>query len=295
VLIGHVTRDVLDGGTRAGGTVLYAGVAAARLGRRVGIATVCGADFELPAELADVDVARRDAAHTTTFALTAPVALATASDGASPGERTLRLLERAPALRAADVPPTWRTGVRPASAAERPDRIVHLAPVADEVPRGAVAWCRGGQVVATPQGWLRRFGLNGEVAPLSAPLEALPSAGLDALVLSVEDVGGDEEAIHQLGRRVPVLVATRGARGCTVYARGPAVDVPSPPAREVDATGAGDVFAAAFFVRLGETGDPVASACFAACAAALSVEGRGLSRIPTRAQVEARLDTWAAS
>ena len=58
---------------------------------------------------------------------------------------------------------------------------------------------------------------------------------------------------------------------------------------EVDSTGAGDVFAAAFFVRLDETGDPRASAGFASCAAGVSIEGVGVARIPDRGAVEARL------
>jgi ATP-dependent Clp protease ATP-binding subunit ClpA len=58
---------------------------------------------------------------------------------------------------------------------------------------------------------------------------------------------------------------------------------------ERDPTGAGDVFAAAFLIQLGETGDALEAARFAACVAAGSVEGRGASQIPTREETERRL------
>ena len=65
--------------------------------------------------------------------------------------------------------------------------------------------------------------------------------------------------------------------------------VPAYQANEVDPTGAGDVFATAFFVRLHETGDAVQAARFANAAASFVVEGPGVSCIPSRAQVEWRL------
>jgi len=50
---------------------------------------------------------------------------------------------------------------------------------------------------------------------------------------------------------------------------------------EVDATGAGDIFAAAFFVRLQRGADPWTAACFANCVAAQSVIRAGLAGTPT--------------
>ncbi len=62
--------------------------------------------------------------------------------------------------------------------------------------------------------------------------------------------------------------------------------MPAFPATERDPTGAGDVFAAALLVRLHETGDPLDAARFAARVAAASIEGRGVSMVPTRVEVE---------
>jgi sugar/nucleoside kinase (ribokinase family) len=57
----------------------------------------------------------------------------------------------------------------------------------------------------------------------------------------------------------------------------------------VDATGAGDVFAAAFFIRLQATRDPWEAARFATSIASRSITRPGLEGIPTRAEIESSL------
>ena len=104
--------------------------------------------------------------------------------------------------------------------------------------------------------------------------------------MSEDDTGDDREVLADYVARVPVVVLTTGWRGATLYWEGRALAISPRPAREVDPTGAGDVFAAAFLIRWHETGDPVAAARFANIVASFSVEGPGLSAIPTRAQVE---------
>jgi sugar/nucleoside kinase (ribokinase family) len=54
-----------------------------------------------------------------------------------------------------------------------------------------------------------------------------------------------------------------------------------------DDLGAGDVFAAAFFVALAEGADPLVATSFANAAAAARIAGVGPSAIATRAQIEA--------
>jgi sugar/nucleoside kinase (ribokinase family) len=123
-------------------------------------------------------------------------------------------------------------------------------------------------------------------------LNALPLESIEALVLSVEDIGGSTQLLDRLAQRVPIVVLTQGSRGYTLVVRGASRPFPAAPALELDPTGAGDVFAAAFFARLNETGDPEGSARFAAVTAAISVEGEEASRVPARAEVEARLNKW---
>jgi sugar/nucleoside kinase (ribokinase family) len=65
-------------------------------------------------------------------------------------------------------------------------------------------------------------------------------------------------------------------------------------AAEVDATGAGDVFAAVLFLEYHRRGDPWEAARAAACAAAASVEAPGPDAIPDRSALEARLKAYRA-
>jgi sugar/nucleoside kinase (ribokinase family) len=55
----------------------------------------------------------------------------------------------------------------------------------------------------------------------------------------------------------------------------------------VDATGAGDIFAAAFFIRLHTTRDPWEAARFATQLAAYSVTRPGLEGVPTQEEIDA--------
>lgn len=79
-------------------------------------------------------------------------------------------------------------------------------------------------------------------------------------------------------RHSNVLVMTQGAGGCVVYAGDEARSVPAPKVRAVDTTGAGDIFATAFLVRLQQTaGNAWEAARFANELAAQSVTAVGLA------------------
>ena len=68
--------------------------------------------------------------------------------------------------------------------------------------------------------------------------------------------------------------------------------MPSFPEDEIDPTGAGDTFATAFLIRLHETGDIEAAARFGAAAASLSVGGVAAAAIPTRDEIEQRMQRY---
>jgi len=99
----------------------------------------------------------------------------------------------------------------------------------------------------------------------------------------------DEQVIQTYARMADILVVTKGARGATVYHRGEVRHFPAFETIEVDPTGAGDVFAAAYLIELGGSGDPYAAAHFANCVASFSVEKPGTEGIPTLEQVQRRL------
>jgi sugar/nucleoside kinase (ribokinase family) len=58
---------------------------------------------------------------------------------------------------------------------------------------------------------------------------------------------------------------------------------------ELDPTGAGDIFATAFFTRLYTTRDPWEAGRFATHLAAYSVQRRGLEGIPTPDEIQAAM------
>ena len=114
-------------------------------------------------------------------------------------------------------------------------------------------------------------------------------ASIDALVLSAEDLEGDLAPLREYTRLCRIVVLTTGWQGATVFLDGERHEAPPRLCREVDPTGAGDVFTAAFLIRLEETSDPLQAAWFANVVASFSVEQSGTKGIPTRAEVEAWL------
>jgi sugar/nucleoside kinase (ribokinase family) len=115
-------------------------------------------------------------------------------------------------------------------------------------------------------------------------------AGVHVLFLSEHDLPPSSAGPDALLQYVPIVAVTRGWRGVTILTRDARHDVPALPREEVDPTGAGDVFAAAFLVRYHETGDPIEAAAFASCAASCAVEGIGASTLGDRAEVAHRLE-----
>jgi sugar/nucleoside kinase (ribokinase family) len=174
------------------------------------------------------------------------------------------------------LPPLWRTA-----------SVIHLAPIAQDFDPRLIGRIAPSYLGTTPQGWLRRWAENGGLVrhePLRLPSELLNR--LDALVISSDEYGQAREAYEIVGRR-GLAVLTRGRQGASAIDRGRQLDAPGFPAKRVDTTGAGDVFAAALFLMRAEQEPLLASLRYASAAAALSIGGFGLDAIPARAQIEA--------
>jgi spoIIIJ-associated protein len=95
----------------------------------------------------------------------------------------------------------------------------------------------------------------------------------------------NEEQIEHLAHLGRLVVVTEGAAGCRLFWNGDSRRFRAPQMQEVDATGAGDIFATAFFVRLLNTRDPWEAARFAVNLAAHSVTRPSLSGIPTQSEI----------
>ncbi|MHB1414144.1 MAG: PfkB family carbohydrate kinase [Chloroflexota bacterium] len=271
LVIGHVTKDLAGDGYTIGGGVTFAAVTASRLGYDVAVLTRAEPDVTgaLTALLPRAEVTCLPSARTTTFH--------NAYDGA--GRRVQRVTAVAEGIGPGDVP----AGLRRA-------QVVLLAPVAGEVDPAVLEMFPRALAGLAVQGWLRCWGPDGRVYPAPWPraIDALPRAAV--AVFSDEDVAGDMEVVGQYAAQARMLAYTQGRHGSTVYVAGEPIRVPAFPTTEVDPTGAGDVFAAAFLIALRETGDPRCAARFGNCAASFAVERFGTLGIPSREQIARRLD-----
>lgn len=270
VAIGHVTLDRFGDTARAGGAALYAAVAADRLGLSAGILTSYGDDFPLERVPSRIEVVGVPSSVTTTF-----------EHLDAPGGRAMRVASVAAPLTTSDVPEDWRDA-----------SLVLLAPVLDEVDPLLAAAFMEGAVGAAAQGWLRQPGPERHVEPRPWNPPAGLLGSLQALFLSAEDVRGQEPFANEWFQRVPIAVLTAGKAGALLFVNGERYEVRPRAAHEVDATGAGDVFAAAFLMAYRRDGNPWEAAEAAACAAALSVEGEGWSAVPDRAGLGAALAAY---
>jgi hypothetical protein len=198
VIVGHVTLDIVPSGVVPGGTATYAGKMARNLGEDVGIVTSAGPDFDFATALPDVQVSSTPAHATSTF-----------ENIYVDGERHQYIRAVASPLDAGVVPTAWRDA-----------KILHLAPLTNEVRSDVEAVFPKSLCAATPQGWLRRWGDDGRVRTegWESLLERL--GRLDAVILSEEDVHRDDSTIDLLRRHVPLLVVTRSSRGGTLFRNG---------------------------------------------------------------------------
>ncbi|HEX4115042.1 MAG TPA: PfkB family carbohydrate kinase [Solirubrobacteraceae bacterium] len=301
VTVGHVTRDVIEdrgGGaiSQPGGGAFYSALQAARLGLRALIVTQ-GVPQEIRALLEpfrdELDLRVIPAKHTTT--------LSTRGLGA---RRSQRLLAWAGPI------------VEPLSLDAK---ILHLAPVARETPSAFQG--QADFIGLTPQGLVRRWEqsedvplgqldtgallgdlplsgggdatLAGDISPVALDPDLLPER-FSAAVISEDECEGCH-ALFTVARRGGAYVAvTAGSRPATVH-------LPTPAAESVlqtgvprivearDDLGAGDVFAAAFFVALHEGHGPLEAATFANAAAAMRIAEVGAGAIATRGRIEATM------
>jgi len=267
VAIGHVTFDETPSGVRPGGSAYYAALTARRLGLSVGLLTSTSSDYPLDIYPDGIHLTTVASPQTTRYRL-----------GQSRGARTLTLLSRAADLETEHLPAAWRGAP-----------LAMLCPVAGEVDPALASAFEDAAVAVLPQGWMRKRSRGGLVGP--QPWEDADDvlSRTQLLVLSEEDLpGGDAAAVAWL-QQVPLGAITRGKRGATLFVNGDAYHVEADAATEVDATGAGDVFASTLLIEYQRLGDAWEAAAAAACAGAASVEAEGPAAILDRAGLDARL------
>jgi sugar/nucleoside kinase (ribokinase family) len=270
LVVGHVCQDILPGGGLGlGGSVSYAATTALQMGCRVGVVTSAGPGLDLYATLPDVQISCHRSESTTIF-----------ENIYQNGKRTQYLHQRADVLTSDHIPLSWRCAP-----------MIYLGSIDQEIDEGVFhSFSPDSLICVMPQGFFRRWDERGLVSFVewTPPEDVLRR--IDALVISELDVPDPEQLVRGWQDLVKIMVVTRADRGATVYQAGESCHFPARPTQQVDPTGAGDVFAAAYLIRFHETRDACESARFGNVAASFSIEKPGVAGIPSRDQVEAYLD-----
>lgn len=264
--IGHCCHDRAGNKNILGGTASYSGIVARQLGLQTGILTSVGEDFEFfdVFEKRGIPVWNKPAPETTVF-----------ENIYEQGKRTQYLHARAETLYATDIPQVCLAAP-----------IVLVCPIAGEVDFSVLRAFPGALKGATIQGWLRQWDNEGKVSPKAMDWHQLAAA--DVVIMSDADIQGFEQVIPLIASHVNVLVLTQGASGALVFSEGRRFHFPAYPVSEVDATGAGDVFATAFLISYAQKKDIAQATVFAHCAASFVVEGVGIANLASLEKIEAR-------
>jgi sugar/nucleoside kinase (ribokinase family) len=254
LVAGHVTHDRYGERLVAGGCAYFAAWTHRALGARVRLVTAVGEDFTREDAFAGMEVLAARSGRTTLFTNLYPQG----------GTRVQRIEAQAPALDSR-VPVSWR----------RAD-LLHLAPVMGELD--LAAWksaVDAGLVAIGVQGWIKRAGAQETVVQHPWPVDEAALAGIGAAAVGEEDLLDQGDLLDRLCAKVPIVAFTHGRAGCEVIVRGRTTRLGVYPTHEVDPTGAGDSFAAGFFLGLAQGLAPVDAARLGAAAASVVVEGQG--------------------
>jgi 1D-myo-inositol 3-kinase len=278
LVVGHVAVDLYERRMILGGSATYSALTAQRLGRTVGVVT--SADFEplILDTLIGRDHFRDEASPIRVLRVPTDSTTIYVNQYVDDHRRQL-LLGRAADLRPPHVPLEWRS-----------PEVVHLAPLNQEVDPSLLDTFSGGMMLVTPQGWMRGWDDEHVVHAVPWAYADAALARADVTIFSIDDLPDPTLRARyiEMGK---LVIITENRRGCVVYERGrqPWRSHAFRPSREVDPTGCGDVFAAAYAVQYQKTGNARASADYANCVASFALEKRAWNSIPSAEAVADRL------
>ncbi len=266
LVIGHITIDNTAQGPMVGGTAAYAALNARQHGLRVGIFTSYGNELPLDA-LQGIQIINIPTSTSSTF-----------ENVYTETGRVQKIWNVASELNIGDLPDAWKRA-----------KIIHLAPVANEILPFDPAVIKADILGVTPQGWLRKWDDDRAIrsSHWNPDIEQILQASV--AVLSSEDLEHDESSIEHFAHSCKILNVTEGVNGSRLYWNGDIRKFPARVVSETDPTGAGDIFASSFFIRLLATRDPWEAARYANQLAAFSVTRRGMQSIPTTEEIRLAL------
>ena len=263
LVIGHITRDQIGDGYQLGGTAVYSSLLAHRMGLKVALFTSCAPDLPLDS-LKGIKIHNQPGSKTTTF-----------KNMYSSSGRTQYLLERANDLDLTGIPESWKQA-----------KIIHLGPVAGEIQVDAGSAFPESTLAYSLQGWLRNWDEDNLIHSSPLPDFDPQRSNLVTAFLSIEDLGYQLSLLEPIKDKFPNLVLTNGNQGAELHKDNKKQTIPPVKVQEIDPTGAGDIFAAAFMINWVIKGmPPVQSARLANKLAAISVTRTGIEGIPTELEI----------
>jgi sugar/nucleoside kinase (ribokinase family) len=268
--LGNPTLDVENSGVRGlGGTVVYAGLQAARLGVRTaifgrGAPDVLGRYWPPFAQEAEMILEPSD--EVTEF-----------HNAANNSSREQWLKK-------------WAGEI---SSLERLPKsaILHIAPIAQEVVLEDLSQEHLSRFVClTPQGLIRKWDRDGGHIRLEPRrFSRRISQHVDVVVVSEVEASHVSQLLADVARYGGISVITQAQKGCQILTqRGWEVVKAEPVANVVDSAGAGDCFAAALTVALYQGARLREAVNEAVCAGAICVEGHGPGAVGSRVDVTRR-------
>jgi len=266
--IGHVTHDLVEDGIQLGGAALYSALTAYHLGKNTSLFTSYGEDFVGKATLQVLSTKVIPARQTSAFR------------NLYEADRRVQHVDRIGGhLDQRVLPEAWSKA-----------GIVYLCPVLHEISTDIGNRFSEALIGVSPQGWMREWDKVGRIRPRRwEGFEGLLRCAR-VVIVSAQDIEGNMDLVQDLRRMTPIVIVTRAKEGAVIYAPGQTLTLGTYAAEERDPTGAGDCFGAAFLIRYAETGNVEEAGRFASCVGSFVVEGAGIEGIPTREDVEARME-----
>ena len=182
-------------------------------------------------------------------------------------------------------------------------RAVHFSPLSpDEIDIECIRLSRSNATITSldAQGYIRSIETDGKVAVKNWVDRDEVLSLLDIVKLHEEELriamrGESELAmvsqILSLGPRIVII--TRDKRGSTIYTRNEQVNIPLVQAEiEIDSTGCGDVYTIGFLIEYMRSSNLKRAGIFASTCASFNVETSGPYNMPSRLDVETRMQTY---
>ncbi|NQE04638.1 putative sugar kinase [ANME-1 cluster archaeon GoMg1] len=280
--LGFITHDLCEDRKIIGGASAYSAILARNFGAASAIATSIGKDFENFDALKGIRLAYQMSERTTTF-INKTFKKSFIKSASQKGRENISegrvqyVTGVADRIKEETIPEEWFNA-----------EIVYICPVLDELEEEIVKKFDGSVIGVAPQGWMRSVVKGGRIEKKRWKKANEVLSKVDFVIVSEEDIF--EEDIPKYEELSNIFVLTRDRKGAELYYDGTHEHIPAFERKEVDATGAGDVFGAAFLLRYYETKDAVESAIFASCAVSFVVEKEGVDGIPYREEVEKRME-----